>query len=200
MNQSLGLLWEQPNDLPVDDVFTSSWADTCTVRHAERWEIDYMIQDKHYLERWPAVVVCQLVLRAAGNRVGACVFAMPPRETAKRYGGTTWELARLWIDDDMPKNSESWFIARSLDHVREHHSGVEFVVSYADPSVGHSGAIYKATNFIQDGMTDDERDTPRFDYLVGGVKYSRLGHVPDGAEPERVPRVSKHRYYMPING
>lgn len=73
-------------------------------------------------------------------------------------------------------------------------------MSYADPSVGHMGTVYKAANWIPDGRTDDERKTPRFDYAdaATGKKYSRRGHVPEGVIIKRVPRVSKHRFYYPL--
>jgi hypothetical protein len=71
---------------------------------------------------------------------------------------------------------------------------VKALVSYADPSHGHSGTIYRAANWQQDGRTDQERKTPRFDYGVGEKIYSRRSHVPEGVAVLRIPRVSKFRY------
>ena len=75
------------------------------------------------------------------------------------------------------------------------------LVSYADPSVGHSGTIYRAANWVQDGRTDQERKTPRFDYAdaITGKKYSRKGHVPNGIEIKRIPRVSKNRFIYQLS-
>lgn len=40
--------------------------------------------------------------------VGVVVFALPPRETAKRYRvKVAWELARLFILDSEPFNAET---------------------------------------------------------------------------------------------
>jgi len=122
------------------------------------------------------------------------IFALPPRETSKRYNANTWELARLWVDDRMPRNTESWFISRAIDYIKRNRKDVECLVSYADPSVGHKGTIYKAANWIEDGRTDEGRKTPRFDYEWMGKKYGRRAHVPVGITPNRIPRVSKARF------
>lgn len=138
-----------------------------------------------------------LALRDAERVIGCIVFALPPRETMKRYNvKIAWELARLFIEDCTPRNAESWFVARAIRWVRDHRPEVECLVSYADPSAGHSGTIYKAGNWIHDGRTDQERKTPRFDYgnPTTGQRYSRRSHVPSGIVPTHLPRVSKFRY------
>jgi hypothetical protein len=127
--------------------------------------------------------------------VGVIVFALPPRETMKRYSvSLAWELARLYIMDSEPFNSETWFMARAIKFVRSNFPQVKALISYADPSAGHTGVIYRAANWKADGRTDQERKTPRFDYSVAGKKYSRRSHVPIGAEITRTPRISKFRY------
>lgn len=157
--------------------------------------IDWMVKS-HYLGKWPGVVVLRLVMAYDERPVGFCIFALPPRETAKRYGGVTWELARLWISDDMPKNAETFLIAKAVKFVRRHRPDVEFLVSYADPAAGHTGTIYKAANWIADGRTDMERKSPRCDYVDTrtGTRYSRKAHVPTDAIIARVPRSSKPRF------
>jgi len=61
--------------------------------------------------------------------VGVIVFALPPRETMQRYG----------VD---------------IKFIRSNHPQVDALVSYADPSAGHSGTIYRAANWESDGHTD----------------------------------------------
>jgi hypothetical protein len=85
-------------------------------------------------------------------------------------------------------------MAKAIKWVKSTFPNVDLLVSYADPSVGHKGTIYKAANWAQDGRTDQERKTPRFDYGVGSKVYSRRSHVPEGAEIMRIPRVSKFRF------
>lgn len=167
------------------------------VRESDRREVDWMIR-RHYLRCWPGVVVAILGLYRDEEPVGCIVFSLPPPETFVRYGGETWELGRLWVADAEPRNTESWFIARAVRYVRRFHRQVVALVSYADPSVGHEGIIYRASNWLRDGRTDEERVTPRFDYEVAGKRFSRRAHVPRGAVATRVARVSKHRYWLPL--
>jgi len=150
----------------------------------------------HYLRKRPAIVVMALEILRNQSPVGMVVYSLPPRECATRFGGVTWELARLYLTDDVPKNSESWAIAKSVWFIRKQHPEVKFLVSYADPSAGHSGTIYRAANWRFDGMTDAGRKTPRCDYVDAntGKKYGRRGNVPESATIIRVPRVSKYRF------
>lgn len=180
---------------PNGPVFDRTWRAACTVEPVSRADANWMIE-RHYLGRWPGVCVCTLALMLEGVTLGVIVFALPPRETAKRYGGETWELARLWVDEAVPANAETFVIGKAIRFIRRNHPTVRTLVSYADPSVGHAGTIYRASNWVADGRTDQERKTPRFDYAdaVTGKRYSRRGHVPFGVEIARVPRVSKHRF------
>lgn len=182
---------------PDGPVFDASWRAACSLERVERGEVTHMIQ-RHYIGRWPGVCVLVLALKRAGSAIGVIVFALPPRETMKRYGGVTWELARLWLDDAVPKNAETYLIGRAVRYIRQKHREVKVLVSYADPSAGHAGTIYKAANWTPDGRTDQERKTPRFDYAdaATGKRYSRRGHVPEGTKIIRIPRVSKHRFVM----
>ncbi len=180
---------------PTGPAFDSSWRAECSVAIATRADVDHMIR-KHYIGKWPGVCVLTLAMKRGAELLGVSVFALPPRETAKRYGGETWELARLWIADSCPQNTETWMISQSVKHIRRNHKSVRVLVSYADPSVGHSGTIYKAANWVSDGRTDQERKSPRFDYADAntGKRYSRRSHVPAGTTIARIPRVSKFRF------
>ncbi len=170
-----------------------------SVREADRLETDWMIR-RHYIGKWPGVCVAILGLYRIEDPVGVIVFSLPPPETYVRYGGLTWELGRLWVDDEQPRNTESWFISRAVRFVRRFHREVKALVSYADPSAGHSGTIYRAANWREDGRTDEGRSTPRFDYAdrQTGRLFSRASHVPNSADVMYVPRVSKYRFWLPL--
>ncbi len=178
-----------------------------------RAAVDHLVR-AHYLHKWPGVVTMTLALMEGSIPIGTIVFAMPPRETMVRYRvDLAWELARLFILDCTPKNTESWFIARAVEFVRKNRPDVGLLVSYADPSAGHSGTIYRAANWIADGCTDQGRKTARFDYagqeeclstLFGEesrtAHYSRKAHVPEGVVITRTPRVSKPRFVFWLDG
>lgn len=192
---------EDEGSIPISPLhFDASWRASCRVEVCQKGEIDPFIR-LHYIGHWPGVVVLILGLRHNGRLRGGIVFALPPRETSIRYGGATWELARLWVEDGVPINAESWLIAQAVRYIRKERPDVKYLVSYADPSAGHQGTIYKAANWKSDGRTDDERKTPRFDYADAntGKKYSRRGHVPEGVTIRRIPRISKHRFVFQLH-
>lgn len=180
---------------PSGPVFDRAWRERCHVVPCSISDVDEFVR-AHYLKKRPAVCVLTLMMMQDWFSVGMIVYALPPRETAVRYGGTTWEMARLWIDDSIPTNGESWLISQSVRYIKANHSSVVALVTYADPSVGHTGAIYRAANWIEDGRTDGRR----FDLqdAVTGKRYGRHSHVPPGAQTVRVPRVSKARFVYQI--
>lgn len=55
----------------------------------------------------------------AGALVGAVTFGAPASHAVQKSACATtpklvMELNRLWVDDVMPRNSESWFVARAI--------------------------------------------------------------------------------------
>ena len=182
-------------------VFDSSWRAACSIRKCSVTEVDSFVR-AHYLGKRPAIVLLCLMMVHLARPVGCIIYSAPPREADKRYGGKTWELARLYLLDEVPKNAETWLIGKSVRWIKRNHPEVRHLLSYADPSAGHAGTIYKAANWRQDGRTDDERKSPRCDYVDArtGKKYGRKGNMPEGANVVRVPRVSKHRFHLPLCG
>lgn len=177
-------------------LFNAEWRKRCSVAPCSIAAVDRFIA-AHYLKKRPAIVQLCLAMNEGFRAVGCIVYSSPPREASVRYGGETWELARLYLLDEVPKNAETWLIAKSIRYIKRHFPDVKALISYADPSAGHAGTIYKAANWTMDGKTDDERKTPRCDYYDArtGQKYGRRGNMPPDAVIERRPRVSKHRFF-----
>lgn len=181
------------------DTFDSEWRKCSEVEKCSvAWLGEYI--RAHYLSKRPAIVVLGLKMTVRKEPVGMAIYAMPPPESETRYGGKTWELARLYLRDEVPRNAESWLIGRSVRYIKQHHRDVRYLLSYADPSAGHRGTIYQAANWKADGRTDDDRTTPRCDYYDNrtGQKYGRRGNMPEGAVIVQKPRVSKWRYVLAI--
>ena len=83
--------------------------------------------------------------------VGAMMYAIPSMpNTAKAYNpihpDKCIELRRLVCLDESPKNSESFFIAKTIKWLRQN-TDYEVIVSFADKHHGHTGIIYRASNF-----------------------------------------------------
>ena len=182
-------------------LFDSSWRSKCKIRKCGVAQIDEFIE-MHYLSKRPAIVMLAFAMLCDEQPVGCAVFSSPPKETNARYGCETWELARLFILDGIPKNAETWLIGKCVKYIKKNYQHIGALVSYADPSFGHAGTIYKAANWIADGRTDDERKSPRCDYIDArsGKKYGRRGNMPSDAIIVRVPRASKWRYVLPLKG
>lgn len=75
--------------------------------------------------------------------------------------GNIYELNRLWVDDSVPKNGESYLVGNTLKMLDK-----EIVVSYADSGQGHIGYVYQASNFLYTGMS-----TPFKDWVVKGKEH-----------------------------
>ena len=77
----------------------------------------------------------------------------------KKYGDKeedVIELRRLCCVDDTPKNAESFFIGWTLRELKKDWGG-KTVISYADKEHGHTGVIYKASNWEMVGEIDGAR-------------------------------------------
>ena len=62
---------------------------------------------------------------------------------------------------------ESYCISQSFKYIKEHYANIKILVSFADPSQGHVGYIYQATNWIYTGLTLQAGNAI---YKVDGVK------------------------------
>lgn len=88
--------------------------------------------------------------------IGAMLYGqMATKGQWEPYGSSeasVLELRRMVLLDDTPRNSESYFIGRTLKWLKRN-TPVSTVVSYADPAYGHEGIVYKASNFKMAGVT-----------------------------------------------
>lgn len=90
------------------------------------------------------------LLKLDGKSVGAAVFGYPMSRHEDK--SDTLELRRFVLIDDCPRNSESYFLSRCLRWIEKNDKGVVRIITFADPNHGHSGTIYKATNFMVAGQ------------------------------------------------
>ena len=78
--------------------------------------------------------------------IGCIVFSPPIRQnTAGQFGdGQLIELSRLCIHPSYhKKNFASWLVGRAIKQI-----DCDTIIAYADTTVGHTGTIYRAANFI----------------------------------------------------
>lgn len=154
------------------------------------------IIEKHYLHR-QAPCIFAYGMFDGDELVGVCMFGTPASHTlmlgvaGPELAHEVVELTRLWVDDRIERNGESYLISHSLRLLPR-----KLVVSFADPSVGHIGYVYQASNWIYTGLSAKRRD-----YKVEGGKHSRTTGMSVakmievyGSKPEMVDRPRKHRY------
>lgn len=73
--------------------------------------------------------------------------------------GTGWndflELNRMAFDDYLPRNSESYCIAKSIKLIKKNAPHIKWIISFADGCSCGDGTIYRASNFV---LTDIKKN------------------------------------------
>jgi|DEB0MinimDraft_6_1074348.scaffolds.fasta_scaffold05554_6 hypothetical protein len=164
------------------------------VAKIEKKEAAQVVVERHYLHRRPPISHA-FGLFLDGALMGVCTFGTPPSRHLQKSvcpsdPSKVVELNRLWVDDEMPRNTETFFVCRALKMLPP-----LLVCSYADTAHGHAGYVYRAGNWNYAGLTDQDRKTPRYDYVPINGKHSRDAFR--SGEFKRVRRKPKHRYWLP---
>ena len=113
----------------------------------------------------------------------------------EEQASNVYELTRLWVDDSVPKNGESFLIGNTIKQLDK-----EIIVSYADSSQEHLGIVYQATNFIYTGLSSKFKD-PK----IKGLEHQHHATYANGLTNQEViekfgdlvywvDRPRKHRY------
>lgn len=172
--------------------------------------IDYgiarsVIVNNHYSRTMPC---CELPIGFDIDGKLNCVVIYGKSATSRMAGslpGPYLELTRLFSFDWSGKNTESYCIGQSILMVKKLRPDIKVLISFADPSQGHVGTIYQATNWLYCGVSDQ---TGGYTYFIDGkwqhprstvARFGTRNHkeilqkIPD-VQFKRIPR--KHRYIM----
>lgn len=124
-------------------------------------EVRPFIEENHYSKSINGVKITQCFkVMFGGALVGAVLFGQLSTTAWKKFGESereVLELRRLVLLDACGRNSESRVIGWCLRWVKKNLPDVRVIVSYADPMHGHTGVIYKASNFKMVGKTPDDK-------------------------------------------
>ena len=150
--------------------------------------LDFIL-NKHYAQRKPSISYAYGLYKD-NELIGILTIGKPASNSlcegvcGPQYKSNVYELNRLCVNDNLPKNTLSWFVSRVLKSLKNEDL---IIISYADTGINHTGYIYQATNFIYTGATRERTDK----YTPNG-KHSR--HYTDEFKHLRKFRSSKHRY------
>ena len=87
---------------------------------------------------------------------GAALWLPPTRRAAEAVAGEGWQgvlsLSRLAVAPELPRNAATFMLARSMRLLDRERWPI--LLTYADTRHGHTGAIYKATGWTLDAVTN----------------------------------------------
>lgn len=163
-----------------------------------------MMNTRHYLKSMPRAPVRCYGVYAADDLLGGAVFTAGGRNCYRVLTGAkpsdVITLARLWLDDRLPQHSETRVIGIILRDLKRSRRW-KAVISFADPVVGHTGTIYRASNWLYAGRTDANGGILVDGQLVHsrtmGERYgsASIGHLRrTGIDAVRLPGKPKRRF------
>lgn len=131
--------------------------DDFAVREIHRDTANTIIRSRHYSGTVVNNSYIHLGVFAGGELLGVLQYgyAMNPASGGGLVEGTAndgWcELNRMWLSDDLPRNSESRAISASIRYIRKRYPKIAFIQSFADGRLGGCGIVYQAANFLYYG-------------------------------------------------
>ncbi len=159
----------------------------------------------HYLHSMPGGTVLCFGAFMRDKLYGALSLGVGPKNAHRLVEGVNrtdcLTLTRLWLDDILPRNSESRVIGQVIRALKQH-TKMKFLISYADPAEGHMGIIYQATNWLYTGISDPQPKldlgdgVPRHLRSVGSAFGTHSGKYfrEHGLDVKFIPQSGKHRY------
>jgi len=103
------------------------------------------LERHHYIKSLPRGCSKVFCLWLDKTLVGVAAYGYPVGRMATNKYSIDLELKRFCLEPNCIKNTASWFISRTLKILKkENYKGV---ITYADTEQGHTGSIYKASNF-----------------------------------------------------
>lgn len=125
------------------------------VRDAPLAEVAALVRAEHYAGGTSNTAVYAHGLYRGETLCGAAIW-LPPTKPAAMTVHSDWRrvlaLSRLVVTPAEPQNAASLLIGRSVRMIRASRRWAA-LVSYADCRMNHAGTIYRATNWVDRGLT-----------------------------------------------
>jgi hypothetical protein len=170
-----------------------------------RGDAKSLIVRNHYSHSLPGGTKMSFGVILNGRLLGALTFGVGPYLGYKLVNEASSDdvvtLTRLWLSDELPRNSESKVLGIALRSIKKE-TNLKFVLAYSDPAAGHLGTIYQATGWLYTGLSSR---VPLYNIGDGKFYHSRtLAHqlgthsisylASQGISVKTVPQSAKHRY------
>lgn len=121
----------------------------------ERMRAVSLICENHYTHSVPSGKTHYLRFEEA-----IIAWSIPANKNIAKFvlgwAGCVWELSRLWAPDGHGKNLLTQAISEAVSVIKRLERP-DALISYADPSAGHKGGVYKAASWIYHGKSEEVR-------------------------------------------
>lgn len=138
-----------------DEIIEYQTFDNLMVKEVDSEITKKMMLEKHYAHKWNnAFGLVNVGVFAGTDLLGIASFgySMNPKSwpsITKSDPNKCIELNRLWVDDRLKRNTETWLLSKSWSILKS--KGYELVQSFSDGRLG-VGTIYQAANFSYYGF------------------------------------------------
>ena len=168
----------------------------------EEWEVreaplavaQEMVRRLHYAKGGSnTAVAVHGLYRKGDDRCYGVAWWLPPTRVAAESVHPDWKrvisLTRLVLEPEVPTNGATFLLGRSVRMLRRT-GRYSALVTYADESQGHTGAIYRASNWDYMGRTgpyprwvasDGRQVAPKATRNRTKAEMEALGHVKVGS-------------------
>lgn len=159
----------------------------------------FACENWHYSKIHPTGKLVKVGAWENGNFIGVVIFSRGASPwLPKKFGLPVTEICELTRialkEHDAPV---SRILSLSIKFLRKFCPGIRLIVSFADPSQGHHGGIYQATNWVYSGTSNET-----VEYFVRGRwRHTRGVYHEVKGRPEFPSRImpGKHRYLFPLD-
>ena len=169
--------------------------DWCTHEAAK-----YACEHWHYSKCMPVGKIVKIGAWENGKFIGCVLFSRGATPMLlKPYNLTQYqgcELTRIALTSHHSPVSK--ILAIALKFLKRNSPGLRLIISFADPSEGHHGGIYQATNWILTGKSSDAK----FALVNGKEVHPRTvsSMRKSGKNPTKwIIKPGKWRYLMPLD-
>ena len=116
--------------------------------------------NKHFLGFYLKDELVGLITLGYGTRPLHTIRRIFPSLETKDY----YEIGRMCMTEEMPRNSESQMIALCVTWIKKHEPQIKILFTWADGMIGKPGYVYQASGFVYAGYSGGEM------YMKDGIK------------------------------